>query len=456
METDSLPKGISISSQKSTDSPKIHFIFDNYVIADPDGIPGDSDEVTLNGYIDLTLQVPFSLKINEGEIHADAGVVAEEEINLTVNCPLANINLNKVISLWKLPIHPFYFMVGPVPVVFVGSFYGNLNIDFNLKSNVTASIDESFSSKMGVKFDKQKDGEGIFTPYFEKNFFFNNFQPPKLNFTLTLNASAIAGIKELLYGVVGPDLNISGYYKIFADADANPWWTMYGGISSYADIDFNMISKNSKVYSKEIFNVSNQIGKADGAFPGSAKTLDSLVIQPDSIEGKDAWIGDYTYPDGSHSYLGSGNNNWIEIRYENPGDWMLTEKAVMQFPLISVPRDIKIKSAKLKLWSYAASNNGYVNLIINKINSFWDASKIKGGDDLNLSYFSTWTVYDTDNYFYWESFDITDLVNGWLAQKDNNGVELSVGYHDLDTFGFFSSEYSNPLLRPKLIIYYEK
>ncbi len=121
----------------------------------------------------------------------------------------------------------------------------------------------------------------------------------------------------------------------------------------------------------------------------------------------------------------------------------------VQFINLSVLDNIKIVSAELQMYRYSGYWGSDADMTIDAymINSSWhESSAIPSYDSYSIAS----TTYTDSEARGWQSWDLTELVQGWMmAEVDNNGVMLA-GLGDNYFQRFYSSEYIG--FGPRLVI----
>lgn len=176
----------------------------------------------------------------------------------------------------------------------------------------------------------------------------------------------------------------------------------------------------------------------------------TITLQPGGVDGKDAWVYD-NFPN-----FNSGNSSSLSIgTIIGPKIY----RSYLQFDLSSVPGNARIVDADLRLYQYSSLGSGNFQIGLHKVTGNWEENTIT----FNLQPTSSSetealrTVYT--GFTIWISWDIDDLVRGWLdGSIANQGMLLkstdetlssSLGIH------FYSSDYTTDASkRPKLVISY--
>ena len=175
---------------------------------------------------------------------------------------------------------------------------------------------------------------------------------------------------------------------------------------------------------------------------------ETLTIQPDAADGKDTGVDTY-FPDqnyATHYQLGAGRGS------------VDTCRAYIEFDLDSLPDNVVVTNATVGLYYFYTSNSAATSIGVYLVEDNWT----EGGTTWNHQPDCTETPEYTrtvpasvSNAFL--SWDITDLVEGWLDDTiDNNGVMFKgTDETTVEAWkGFYSSDYGTADQRPKLVIKY--
>jgi hypothetical protein len=177
-------------------------------------------------------------------------------------------------------------------------------------------------------------------------------------------------------------------------------------------------------------------------------TEQTLEIQPDATEGKDAYVNEIDLDEncGDELLLYAGAN------------LMIIQRSYLQFSLDSLPEDAVITSARLGLYYYYNTPVDPTNIGVYPVQEAWTETGITWDNQPA----SAATPEDTcilpaaaiNDFRYWY---ITDLVKGWWdGSIANYGVMLkspSEAAYEGWT-GFLSSDFMTADERPKLVITY--
>jgi hypothetical protein len=190
-----------------------------------------------------------------------------------------------------------------------------------------------------------------------------------------------------------------------------------------------------------------------GSYLGICQT--TLILQPDSITGKDAMIwsksGDTGTNKGNINYMGASAWTWNGV--------FGTQRMLVDFDLTAIPAGATITAAELSLYYFQHSGfgfNGDNALYIKRITSPWDESTVTW--DNKPSYTDTNEVsvpaFTMGNSI--ENLDVTALVTDMVADQNNSHgflvmLQTEATYR---VFNAATSEHTDSSLHPKLVIHY--
>jgi len=173
----------------------------------------------------------------------------------------------------------------------------------------------------------------------------------------------------------------------------------------------------------------------------------TIVLQP-GAEGIDTGV-ESIFPTNNYAlwpFTGIGNSASTIVR------------TYVKFDLSSIPTDVRVTDADLKLYQYSA--NGTDNFVIGlyKITNDWDESTIDWDPQPTSSTDAEITIDITAAAITWKSWDIDTLVQGWLEGTITNyGMVLKdTDESSVNTIAYFyTSDYTTDTTqRPKLEIDY--
>jgi len=180
-----------------------------------------------------------------------------------------------------------------------------------------------------------------------------------------------------------------------------------------------------------------------------AETIIEKIIQPGSVEGKDSFAFEGHSGDrGDYVSLMIGTDNYHHYN-----------RAYLQFNIGSIPQNAIVTEAKLGLYFHEKyDSGGYNHVSVYQVNGPWEENIVSW---LYQPAFSTVAIDtqepgffgDTGKFVYW---NILNIVQGWVnGSVINYGVMLTnTDESQRGCRGFYSSDWTSPNPRPKLIIKY--
>jgi len=182
--------------------------------------------------------------------------------------------------------------------------------------------------------------------------------------------------------------------------------------------------------------------------PLTYATTQYVTLQPGS-EGKD----DYT-----STALPNSNYGTYALFYVGTFSTSDYYRAYLQFDLSTIPTDARLTDADLSLYQYSSVGSGNFQIGLYKVTSDWQENTITNNLQPNSSSETEaiCTVYTGATS--WRSWDIDNLVQGWLDGSINNqGMLLKSTNEALSAIGIYfrSSDYTTDTTKcPKLVISY--
>ena len=174
----------------------------------------------------------------------------------------------------------------------------------------------------------------------------------------------------------------------------------------------------------------------------------SITIQPEASEGKDAYVFD-NQPTWNY------NSNYLYTGISGIGTkW----RSYLQFDLSALPSNAVITDAKLGLFYFSQSGANVLNVALYKVQAPWQEDTINWNNQPMCSNIAETIRMMPDSpandFVYWQ---IKDLVKGWhdgsipnygMLLRDND-ESTNNGYVE-----FWSSDYNIESQRPKLVVDY--
>ena len=160
-----------------------------------------------------------------------------------------------------------------------------------------------------------------------------------------------------------------------------------------------------------------------------------ITLQPDSVEGKDALVSSL-FPAtnyGSSPICDVGNTSVFVLR------------SYIQFDLSSVPENARVTDADLRLYQYNTTGEISFTIDLYKVTSEWQEGTINWNSQPSYSTEVEYSCNITAVAATWKSWDIDDLVQGWLYGTISNYgmVLIDTDETSVNTVAYFhSSDYT--------------
>jgi len=192
----------------------------------------------------------------------------------------------------------------------------------------------------------------------------------------------------------------------------------------------------------------------------------TITIQPGPTAGKDSYINSEALPGfnaGSSNELSVGNPfaatptfnverfNLIPIEVD-------TLRSFLQFDLGLLPANAVITNASFKLYQYYTLGSEDITIGVHQVNESWEEDTINWGNKPTYLSVPEDITSVVAGEMTWLSWDITDLLQGWLDESiANYGLMLksTEELSDNSSISCYSSDYmDDSALHPKLEITY--
>lgn len=189
----------------------------------------------------------------------------------------------------------------------------------------------------------------------------------------------------------------------------------------------------------------------------------TITIQPGPEEGMDSYVsshnpastyGTLPYINMGKALLSSMGVNRANYMYEYMYDYF---RAYLQFSLSSLPAGAVIVNAALKLYQFNNSGTEDFMISLHQVTEYWSEGTITWINKPDYISSPERTITVTAGATAWLSWDITDLVQGWLDESITNyGIMLKgTDESSPNVSGCYSSELiPEPALHPKLEVTY--
>ena len=412
---------------------------DNLVLYDADGkVETTYDQMLAN--LDLSCNSDFTLRfeVGDGKINSlkfENISGCDSNVELSVLNSLKGISVEKTIAEKNFSPFTVYFPTpfGLLPLVFRPKAEG-IAFASGSVSPIKTSVSNSASFTAGLEYNS-----GSLSPISSYSNSFG-FVPPSVPKISDLKGGIGLKLSLLLYGIIGPNARANAYLGVNANDSS---WQLSAGLEGIVGIKGEIFGKSLGDISAKVIDYSKVL--ADGIKP----TIET-IIQPGLTDGKDAYVR-WSNLSTAYENTNYGGQTLLDV-IAGSG---LQRESLIQFPLSSIPNGSDIVSANLNLHGYCVrSIASPITVNIRKILNSWNELTVTWAtkpsyDSINAS---TLDVPDsgTNN---WHEWNLTSLVQNWIDGTPNNGVILILGDPSSDCH-FKSSEYSDAILRPKLVISY--
>jgi len=181
----------------------------------------------------------------------------------------------------------------------------------------------------------------------------------------------------------------------------------------------------------------------------TSATVQSITLQPDSEEGKDARVG-MKYHDQNY-----GNSDSLSMGYGNSAD--PRSRSYLYFDVnASLPQDAVVTSALLELHQFSFGGTGSLSIGLYQVTSDWQEDTITWNNQPTSASEAEYTNVASSTLDAWRPWSIGDLVRGWSdGSISNYGMLLRAADEPATNIAYFdSSDYTDASKHPKLLINY--
>jgi len=201
----------------------------NVVLFDADGKDSTTgDQIRADGSIKFNVSMDFRLDIGGFELKnlylvGSAGEYAD--IRVSGNAKLFDKHLSKSVGSYVL--NAILVPIGPVPVWITPVLNIEVGVDGTASIGIEAGVRQEVSLRAGIEYTKAKRWQpiGELTRTFEA-------YPPRLTGNLDVEAHGAVTLGVLVYGVVGIQADISGYFGLHVNLQESPPLALRAGLRS--------------------------------------------------------------------------------------------------------------------------------------------------------------------------------------------------------------------------------
>ena len=201
----------------------------NVLLFDADGDEGTTgDQIRANGSIRFNISMDFRLHVVGFELRDFylVGSAAEyADIRISGNAQLLDKHLSKSVGSYVL--NAILAPIGPVPVWITPILNVEVGLDGTASIGIDAGVEQEVSLRAGLQYAKP----GRWQPIGELTKTFEAY-PPGITGNLDVEAYGSINLGVLLYGVVGVQADISGYFGLHVDLQESPPLAMRAGLRS--------------------------------------------------------------------------------------------------------------------------------------------------------------------------------------------------------------------------------
>jgi WD40-like Beta Propeller Repeat len=297
------------------------------VLYDHDGnLQTKNDQVRANGSITLKPGFDFRMVIKNRRIEQLRFInTTTETANLTIEAS-AGASLKQEVELAHYPFTPIIVFVGFMPIVIVPELSVYVGVDGSVHAGIATGVTQQAQLQAGVRYEN--------SAWQPASKFTNNVQNDLSTLTpsIGLDAKAYTGaqLALLLYGVVGPHVELNVYVRLHADPLAVPWWTLYGGLEVPLAIEVQIFSRVIASYQATL--IEHEIVLASA--PSSATTRVSIATN--GTQGNNLSDTPRISGDGRYVVFESFANNLVSGDTNNIDDIFVRDRQTGQTSRVSV------------------------------------------------------------------------------------------------------------------------
>lgn len=177
-------------------------------------------EATLRGSVSVDVEPRmwvhwswFRVKSAEASVTVTGAAELAAAISGAASCSLARTQ----VASWDAPA--LRFSIGPVPVVIVPRATLLIAASAQASAAASTSINGSVTAKAGLRVEDGVHPIGEFGHTF-------SYTPLQGTVKASLGAQAIPAVSFLLYGIGGPQFDLTAGLQLNAHPAARPWWTL--------------------------------------------------------------------------------------------------------------------------------------------------------------------------------------------------------------------------------------
>jgi photosystem II stability/assembly factor-like uncharacterized protein len=346
-------------------------------------------------------------------------------VNINQKASIITIAENGLTFDEEIPIASFYFSpyvvwVGFVPVVFVPKVSLYIDANGEITGVITASASEEYVGKIGVKYTDDDGWENV-----NQNSITTNFTPPNLDLEANFETHLTAEMSLLLYGIVGPFVNMSGCTEIGSTLYNSGNWKLFYNVGSMVSAGMTVDILGTDLYSDR--------------YCLFVDTIYQLEDQPLSNG-----INIMNPTDGSYYNIGYNINIETSVSGQAPDEVVFYINDNEVFTDTEAPYEYLWDTNDEIAGDYSIKVEEYIN------------DQLVDSDNISLTLqASSWTAIDLSNLGLDASTNITDVMftsnfKGWLTYRD---VGLGVVLNTTDGGNTWNEVYSNIMPLDRIVMH---
>jgi hypothetical protein len=237
-----------------------------------------SGSLTLDPVFDAHIGFHCGFLCTDPDIDFKFQVGIQEKASLKIVAKVA-FSASKEIPIFTHRFRPITFSIGPIPVVITPIFTIKLKLDGSIGVDVTFEASQTLTAVAGVKYtDEFKNISDIS----------NTFDATAGNSTVNTSITAKVPVRAdfLLYGVVGPYVELAAKLGFDAVIPRDPVWKLSGGIEGNVGLHVDILGY-TKDFAANLFNLSREIAQSTNAAP----TIKFLFPNPNESLSSDVGHG---------------------------------------------------------------------------------------------------------------------------------------------------------------------
>ena len=188
-----------------------------------------------------------------------------------------------------------------------------------------------------------------------------------------------------------------------------------------------------------------------------------IEFQPDSIDGKDAYIEDYQFAD--YRDRNWGNSQALQVQSWTADGYPLVIRSLLDFNLARIPSGATIDSARLSLYAHGNQGHGFGHdtlggsnaCYIQRITSDWGENTVTWNRHPDVDTMTMVSITSSENQMQdYIGIDVTPLVRAYHKNpSESYGFLIRLqNEYDYRRMAFASSDAEEEHKRPKLEVYY--